>query len=133
MIFYILSHGGLAHNNFFFFLLYNIILVLPYIDMDLPWVYMCFPSWTPLPPPSPSHPSGSSQCTSPEHPVSCIKPGLVIRFTYDNLHISVPFFHIIWPSASPTESKRLFYTSVSLCWLAYKVIVTIFLNSIYMR
>ena len=27
------------------------------------------------------HPSGSSQCTSPEHPVSCIKPGLVIRFT----------------------------------------------------
>ena len=82
--------------------------------MDLPWVYMCFPSWTPLPPPSPSHPLGSSQCTSPEHPVSCIKPGLVIRFTYDNLHISVPFFHIIWPSASPTESKRLFYTSVLL-------------------
>ena len=25
------------------------------------------PSWTPLPPPSPSHPSGLSQCTSPEH------------------------------------------------------------------
>ena len=32
------------------------------------------------PPPSPSHPSGSSQCTSPEHPVSCIEPGLAILF-----------------------------------------------------
>ena len=51
-------------------------MVLPYIDMDPPWVYMCSPSWTPLPTPSPSHPSGSSPYTSPEHPVSCIEPGL---------------------------------------------------------
>ena len=29
---------------FFFFKLGNIVLVLPYIDMDLPWVYMCSPS-----------------------------------------------------------------------------------------
>ena len=36
------------------------------------WVYS--PSWTPLPPPSPSHPSRSSQCTIPEHPVSCTEP-----------------------------------------------------------
>ena len=28
------------------------------------------------PPPSPYHPSGSSQCTSPKHPVLCIEPGL---------------------------------------------------------
>ena len=56
----------------------------------------------------------SSQCTSPKHPVSCIEPGLVIHFTYDNLHVSMPFSHIIPPSPSPTESKRLFYTSVSL-------------------
>ena len=28
---------------------------------------MCFPSRFPLPPPSPPDPSGSSQCTSPEH------------------------------------------------------------------
>ena len=67
-----------------------------------------------LPPPSPSHPSGSFQCTSPEHPVSFIKPGLVIRFTYDKLQVSMPFSQIIPPSPSPTESKRLFYTSVSL-------------------
>ena len=67
-----------------------------------------------LPLPSPSHPSGSSQCTSPEHPVSCIEPGLAIHFTYDNLHVSMPFSQIILPSPSTTESKRLFYTSVSL-------------------
>ena len=59
---------------------------------------------------TPSHPSGSSQCTSPEHPVSCIEPGLAIHFTYDNLHVSMPFSHIIPPSPPPTESKRLFYT-----------------------
>ena len=75
---------------------------------------MGVPSWTPLPPPSPSHPSGSSQCTSPKYPVSCIEPGLAIHFTCYNLHVSMPFSHIILPLPSPTESKRLFYTSVSL-------------------
>ena len=35
---------------------------LPYIDMNQPWIYMCSPSQFPLQPPSPSHPSGSSQC-----------------------------------------------------------------------
>ena len=35
--------------------------------MNLPWVYTCSPSWTPLPPPAPHHSSGSSQCTSPTH------------------------------------------------------------------
>ena len=77
-------------------------LVLPYINMYLPQVYMCSPSlWL-------------SQCTSPKHPVSCIEPGLAIHFIYDIIHVSVPFSKIIPPSPSPTESKRLFYTSVSL-------------------
>ena len=35
-----------------------------------------------------NHPSGSSQCTSPKHPVPCIEPGLVIRFLYDILLFS---------------------------------------------
>ena len=73
-----------------------------------------FPSWIPLPPPSLNHPSGSPQCTSPKHPVSCIEPGLAIHFTYDIIHVSMPFSQIIPPSPSPTESKRLFYTSMSL-------------------
>ena len=77
-------------------------------------VIYVFPILNPPPPPSLYHPSGSSQCTSPKHPVSCIEPGLAIHFTYDIKHVSMPFSQIIPPSSSPTESKRLFYTSVSL-------------------
>ena len=37
---------------FYFILLYNTVLVLPYIDLNPPWVYMRSQTWTPLPPPS---------------------------------------------------------------------------------
>ena len=104
------------HNFFlffyYFFSLYNIVLVLPYINMHPLRVYTCSPSWTPLPPPSPYHHSGSSQCTSPKLPVSCIEPGLAIHFLYDIIHVLMPFSQII--PTSTTESKRLFYTSVFL-------------------
>ena len=60
----------------FIFKLYIIVLVLPNIKMNPPQVYMCSPSRTLLPTPSPYHPSGPSQCTSPKHPASCIEPGL---------------------------------------------------------
>ena len=73
-----------------------------------------FPILT-LPPTSlPNHPSRSSQCISPEHSVSCIEPGLAIYFTYDNIHVSMLFAQINPPSPSPTESRSLFFTSVSL-------------------
>ena len=108
----------LFFKNFIYFnwrlITYNIVLVLLYISMNPPQVYTCSPSWSPLPPPSPYHPSGSSQCTSPKHPVSCIEPGLAIRFIYDIKHVSMPFSQIIPPSPSPTESKSLFCTSASL-------------------
>ena len=99
---------------FYFSLLYNTVLVLPYINMNPPQVYTCSQSWTPFPPPSPYHLSGSSQCTSPKHPVSCIEPRLVIHFLHDSIHVSMPFSQIIPPFPSPTESKRLFFISVSL-------------------
>ena len=92
-------------------------MVLSNIKMNPPQVYMCSPSRTPLPPPSPYHPSGSSQGTSPKHPVSCLEPGLATHSIYDIICISMPFSQIIPPSPSPTESIRLFYTSVSL-WLS---------------
>ena len=63
--------------------------VLPYIDMNQPQVYLCPPSRTPLPPPSPSHPSGLSQRTGFECPVSCIKLGLVIDVKYGSMHVSM--------------------------------------------
>ena len=44
---------------FFIFKLYITVLDLPNIKINPPQVYMCSPSWTLLPPPSPFHPSGS--------------------------------------------------------------------------
>ena len=96
--------------------------------MNPPQVYMCSPSWTLLPPPSPNHPSGSSQCTSPKHPVSCIEPGLATRFIHDIIHVSMPFSQIFPPFPSPTESIRLFYRKgrgtrdqiANICWIIEK-------------
>ena len=79
--------------------------------MNPPQVYMCSPSWTLLPSPSPYHPSGSSKYTSPKHPVSYIEPGLATRFIHDILHVSMPFSQIFLPSPSPTESIRLIYST----------------------
>ena len=74
-----------------------------------------FPILNPHPTPTPYHPSESSQCTSPKHPVSCIEPGLAIHFPYDTLHVSMPFSHIIPLSPSPTESKRVLFQTHSGC------------------
>ena len=82
--------------------------------MNLPQVYMCSPSLALLPPPSPYRPSGSTQCTGPKHLVSYIEPGLATSFIHDISHVSMPFSQIIPPTPTPTESKRLFYASVSL-------------------
>ena len=106
--------GFFSFFFFYFILLYNTVLVLLYIDMNQPQVYMSSQSWIPLPPPTPYHLSGSSPCTSPKHPVSCIKHRLAIDFLNDSIHVSMPFSKIIPPSPSPTESKSPFYTSVSL-------------------
>ena len=63
------------------------------------------------------HPSGLSQSTGFGCLVSCIELALVTYFTYGNIHSSMyieMFFQIIPPLPSHTESKRLFFTSVSL-------------------
>ena len=121
---------SIFHHSFFFsvlfiYLLYNVVLVLTYIDMNLPGC-TCIPHPEPC-----SHPSGSSQCTSPEHPVSCIEPGVVIYFTYDNIHVSMPFSQIIPSLLFPTGSKDCSIHLCLFCCLTYRVIITIFLNSIY--
>ena len=103
--------------NFILFLNFTIFYWFCQISKWIRHRYTCVPHREPstlLPPPSPDHPSGSSQCTSPKHPVSCIEPGLVTHSIYDIIHISMPFSQIIPLSPSPTESKRLFYASVSL-------------------
>ena len=91
-----------VHDVFFFFnfifKLYIIVLVLPNIKMNPPQVYMCSPSWTLLPLPSPYHPSGSSQCTSPKHPVSRIEPWCFLAH-WQNL---VVVTEVMWPSKPET-------------------------------
>ena len=86
----------------------------------------------PLPPLSPYHPSGSSQCTSPKLPVSCIEPGLAIHFLYDIIHVLMPFSQIIPSLRLPQSPKDCSIHLCLFCGLAYRVVVTIFLNSIYM-
>ena len=124
-----LSHFVIFNINLFLLiggqLLYNIVLVLPYINMNPPWVYTWSPSWTPFPSPFPYHPSGSSQCTSPEHPVSCIKPGLAIRFTYDSIHFNASLPNHLTLALSYRVQKTVLYICVSfavLHWNMYNII-----------
>ena len=93
VVVYCLSHlGGPTFLVLFFFnfifKLYIIVLVLLNIKMNPPQVCMCSPSWTLLPPPSPYHPSGSSQCTSPKHPVSWRTKSRTLK-RYINVHCNI--------------------------------------------
>ena len=126
------TRGQTSRSFFFFFFTLQYCIGFAIHQHESATGVHVFPILSPLPPPSPYHPSGSSQCTSPEHPVSCIEPGLAIHFTYDIIHVSMPFSQIIPPLHSPTESKDCSMHLCLFCCLAYRVIITIFLNSIYM-
>ena len=64
--------------------------------------------------PHPEHPSLLPPHTIPLGRPSAPAPSIQYCFIYDIIHVSMPFFQIIPPSPSSTESKRLFYTSASL-------------------
>ena len=106
---------------------------LPYTDMNKPRVYMLPPSRTLLPPSSPSHPSGLSQCTGFECPVSYFELGLAICFTYGNIQVSMLFSQTSHPRPLPQNPKDCSLYLCLFCCLTYSVIITIFLNSIYMH
>ena len=74
----------------------------------------------PLSPPSPYHLSGSSQCTSPKHPVSCIKPRLVIRFLHDSVRFNAILSSHPTLSLSHRVQKSVLYISVSFAVLHTK-------------
>ena len=114
-------------------LIYNIVLVLPYINMNPPRVYMYSPSRTTLPTPSPYHPSVSNQCTSPKQLVSCIEPEQ--RFAS---YMILYMFQCHSPKSShplplPQSPKDCSIHLCLFCCFTYRVIIIIFLNSIYMR
>ena len=118
------------HSSLIFFLiiegslLYNIVLVLPYINMNLPRVYTCSPSWTPLPP-------ISSLWVIPVHQpqASCI---MHRTWTGDSFHI---WYYICFNAILTNHPilsfshriQRLLYTSVSLL-LSRRILTLDYLN-----
>ena len=87
---------------------------------------MCPPSWTPLPPPSPSHPSGLSQCTGFACPLSWIEFGLVVLCAFffkfylmNNKNMVVSLILKIWLFLFyVTWSHRLeYFKTFNLKWI----------------
>ena len=123
--------------TFFYFILFFNFTILYWFCHISTWIRH---RYTRVPHPEPS--TFLPPCTIPlGHPSA---PAPSIQYCASNLDWRLISYMILYmfqchslksspPSPSPTESKRLFYTSVSLCCLVYRVIVTIFLNSIYMR
>ena len=105
-------------------------MVLPYIDMNQPWIYMYSPSQSPLPPPSPSDPSGSSQCTRYEHLSHASNLGW---WSVSSLIIYMFWCCFLKTSHPCLLPQRPKVCTIHLClffYFAYRVIITIFLNSI---
>ena len=125
------KHFFFFNFYFYFILLYNTILVLPYIDMNQPWVYMSYQSWNPshLPP----------HIISLDHPrapaPSMLYPASDIDWRFVSYMIVYMFqchspksSHLLLPLSPRVRSTHL----CLFCCLAYRVFIAIFLNSIYM-
>ena len=90
--------------------------------MNPPQVYMCSPSWTLLPPPFPYHPSGSSQCTSPKHPVSCIEEISILLYRMTTLLIRIRLVKRLNPLFTMTFYSIIIITLRSMLVLPRKYI-----------
>ena len=108
-----------ANSSFFYYYFFKILnyLTLQYcigfaIYQNESARYTCVPH----PEPSSLLPPHTIPLVVPVHQpqASSIEPGLATHFIHDIIHVSMLFSRISPPSPSPTESIRLFYTSVSL-------------------
>ena len=118
---------------FFSFLLYNIVLVLPYSNMNPPRVYTC------------SHPEPPSLL--PPHTIPLGHPSAPapsLLYPASNLDCQFISYMILYmfqchspkstPPLPPPQSPKDCSIHLCLsCCLTYRVVVTIFLNSIYKR
>ena len=124
----------LSYLNFYFYfiLLYNTVLVLPYIDMYPPWVYMHSQTWTPFHLPPHNISLGHPHAPAP----SMLYPASDIDWRFISYMIVYMFQCHSPKSSHPLPlplSPKVHSTHVCLfCCLAYRVIIAIFLNSIYM-
>ena len=134
LAFSLLIFIGFLKYKFIYFnwrlILYNIVLALPYIHMNLPWGYMCSPSSTPLPPPSHPIPLGHPSAPAPSILYHASNPDW--RFVS---HMIIYMFQCNSPKPShlrealPQSPKDCFIHLCLFCCLAYRVIITIFLNN----
>ena len=118
---------------YLFILLYNIVLVLPYIDLNPPWVYMCSPSWTPCHLPPHTIPLGHPSAPAP----STLYHASNLDWWFVS-HMIIYMFQCHSPKSSHPLPLLQSPTDCSIhqclfCCFVYMVIVTIFLNSIYMH
>ena len=86
-------------------------MVLPYIDLNPPWVYMCSPSQIPLPP----HPIPLGYPSAPAPSSLYHASNLEWHFISHMIFYMFQCYSLISTRPRPLpESKRLFNTSVSL-------------------
>ena len=116
---------------YFIFKLYITVLVLPNIKTNPPQVYTCSPSRTPLPPRTIplGHPSAPAQ--------SILYHALNLDWQFIS-HMIIYRFQCHSPKSShphllPQSPKVCSLHLGLFCCLPYRVIINIFLNSIYMR
>ena len=114
--------------------MYNIVVVLPYIDMNQPQGYM-----------GPPHPEPPSHLPPYPIPLGCPSaPALNALLHASNLHWSSISHMVIYmfqgyslksshPCLLPQSPKVCSLHLCLFCCLPYRVVVTLFLNSIYMR
>ena len=105
-------------------------MVLPYIEMNPPQVYTCSPSQTPRPS---AIPLGRPSARAPSNQYHA--PNLDWRFVS---YMILYTFQCHSPKSShplplPQSPKDCSIHLCLFCCLKYRVIITIFLNSIYMR
>ena len=130
-LFFSVNYISVFFKFYFIFKLYIIVLVLPNIKMNPPQAYMCSPSWTLLPPNTiplghPSAPAPSIQYRASNLDWQLISYMIFYMFQCYSLRSSHPL-------PLPQSPKDCSIHLCLFCCPTYRVIVTIFLNSIYMH